>query len=120
MARYKQLTYQEQLETEDWKHKREAIISRDWGMCTQCMSSVKLNVHHTKYINDGRMAWEYPNSMLTTLCEKCHRGFHASHGIITIDTVECIPELSSAIYRDVASLRALDAIIERKRLQDGK
>lgn len=75
---------------------------------------------NTKYINDGRMAWEYPNSMLTTLCQKCHRLFHDSNGIITVDSMECIPELFEAIYRDVASLRKLDAIIEKKRIQNGE
>ncbi len=34
-------------------------------------TSVIMEVHHLDYI-DGTMAWEYPDDMLITLCEKCH------------------------------------------------
>ena len=83
------------------------------------MSSRRLNVHHTKYV-EGKMAWEYPMSMLTTLCEKCHEEFHANNKVKVVGNIECIPELFQAIYRDVASLRELDRRIALKEKKDGK
>lgn len=32
-------------------------------------------MHHKKYIK-GRMAWEYPDSLLQTLCGRCHLEVH--------------------------------------------
>lgn len=69
------MTYQEQLLTDEWKLRRQEIIDRDFGICQQCMSSKNLNVHHLTYI-DGRMAWEYEDFYLITLCGECHKKTH--------------------------------------------
>jgi 5-methylcytosine-specific restriction endonuclease McrA len=69
------MTYEEQLKDHRWLEKREQILQRDWRMCQHCMSGKSLNVHH-KYYTDGKMAWEYPNSALVTLCDKCHKVEH--------------------------------------------
>ncbi|WP_033960415.1 hypothetical protein [Psychroserpens jangbogonensis] len=39
-----------------------------------------LNVHH-KYYNSGKMAWEYDNEALTTLCASCHKEEHLKNKI---------------------------------------
>lgn len=66
------MTYQEQLETTEWKEKRQRVIDHYWGMCFRCSATKNLQVHHRYYANDGRMAWEYPMSALIPLCRDCH------------------------------------------------
>lgn len=74
------MTYEEQLLTPEWAVKREEIMRRDWYMCTRCMSTKQLQVHHKRY-QPGKMAWEYEGWFaldLVTLCRKCHC---AEHGV---------------------------------------
>lgn len=67
-----QKTYSELLRSPHWQKKRLEIMNRDKFICQRCGSENKtLHVHHFKYI-DGRMPWDYPDYMLTTLCEDCH------------------------------------------------
>lgn len=68
------MSYEQQLQTPQWLAKREEIMRRDWYMCTKCMSTKNLQVHHKKY-QPGKMAWEYEGWFaldLVTLCRKCH------------------------------------------------
>lgn len=65
------MTYEEQLQDPRWKKRRQEIIDMNWGYCTCCGTSKNIQVHHKRYF-DGLMAWEYPNSLLTTLCANCH------------------------------------------------
>lgn len=66
------MTYKEQLLDPRWQRRRLEILQRDDFTCRKCLSKDKtLHVHHTEYIN-GRMAWEYDNSYLKTLCADCH------------------------------------------------
>jgi len=69
------MNYKEQLLTKEWKSKRKIILKRDNFCCCLCKSKIRLQVHHKKYIF-GRMAWEYPDSLLQTLCQKCHEEIH--------------------------------------------
>lgn len=69
--------YHQQLEHPLWLKKRNVILERDHHQCVLCGSEYNLQVHHTKYSNDKK-AWEYPNSDLVTLCEKCHRKVHSN------------------------------------------
>lgn len=70
------MTYEEQLQTPEWKEKRQRVIDHYWGMCFKCCSTKRLEVHHRYYVNDGRMAWEYPMSALIPLCHDCHQLEH--------------------------------------------
>jgi len=65
------MTYEEQLQTPEWKEKRQRVIDHHWGYCFHCGTSKNLQVHHRFYIA-GRMAWEYPMSALIPLCADCH------------------------------------------------
>lgn len=76
------LNYSEQLKTKEWKEKRDLIIVRDKFCCKNCNSTYNLQVHHKKYIF-GRMAWEYPDSLLITLCRKCHIKVHKTTIIVS-------------------------------------
>lgn len=69
------MTYQQQLQSEEWKAKRLEILERDNHTCQCCGSTRYLQVHHSKY--DLRFkAWEYDNHWLTTLCKTCHEIEH--------------------------------------------
>lgn len=75
------MDYKKQLKTKQWKDKRAIIKKRDKNQCTKCKSKKCLQVHHL-YYTKGKMAWEYPDEALVTLCEVCHK---LEHGI-TDDT----------------------------------
>lgn len=75
------MTYQDQLKTPEWGFKRQEILLRDWGLCQHCLNSKDLDVHHKYYI-DGRLAWQYPNGALITLCRTCHLKVHESQPIL--------------------------------------
>lgn len=66
------MTYKEQLKDPRWQKKRLEIMERDGWQCQCCFDRDNtLTVHHKKYDN-GKMAWEYDNELLITLCEDCH------------------------------------------------
>lgn len=66
------MTYKEQLKDPRWQKKRLEIMERDGWQCQCCFDRDNtLTVHHKKYDN-GKMAWEYENELLITLCEDCH------------------------------------------------
>ena len=61
-----------------WKECTERILKRDEYTCQKCGAkgdSVKLQVHHLRYIQ-GRKAWEYDDADLVTLCKGCHAERH--------------------------------------------
>lgn len=76
------MDYNTQLKSIQWKNKRNLIIVRDKFCCQNCNSTYNLQVHHKKYIF-GRMAWEYPDSLLITLCRKCHIKVHETTIIVS-------------------------------------
>ena len=76
-------SYNEDLNDERWKEKREKILKRDGYKCRWCGSIDRLQVHH-KYYNkypDGSMvrAWDYPDDALMVLCDDCHKKYHKNH-----------------------------------------
>lgn len=71
------MKYKDQLITKQWRDKAKEIRERDSCRCYMCHNNCgKLDVHHIRYINDGRMAWEYKNCYLITLCSDCHELIH--------------------------------------------
>jgi len=69
------MKYADQLKTKEWAIVRRIIICRDNNKCRLCNSSTNLVVHHKVYIKN-RMAWEYEEVDLITLCDICHKSFH--------------------------------------------
>ncbi|OQB12817.1 MAG: hypothetical protein BWY15_02111 [Firmicutes bacterium ADurb.Bin193] len=100
------MTYEEQLQTWQWKEKREHIISRDFGICQHCMSSKNLNVHHKVYI-EGRMAWDYADAYLITLCQECHSKQHENLKIPVLEHGDVIVEAGARIQQSVWALKEL-------------
>lgn len=71
------LHYYEQLRSPLWQRKKNGILERDKYTCQCCGEVVDtLHVHHLTY-EKGKMAWEYPDENLITLCEKCHSKIHS-------------------------------------------
>lgn len=65
-----------------WQKRRLEIMQRDNFTCQICGKGINdgttLNVHHKQYIY-GKMPWEYDNTNLVTLCEKCHKIQHCGN-----------------------------------------
>lgn len=64
-----------------WKSKRKEILERDHNQCVICKGSNSLQVHHRQYhfsqtLNVFKNPWEYDNSLMITLCERCHQKGH--------------------------------------------
>lgn len=72
MEQVKKRSYLEELRDPRWQQKRLKIFERDRWLCTRCLDGkTNLQVHHKDYI-PGVLPYDYPEDMLTTLCEKCH------------------------------------------------
>lgn len=66
------INYLKSLHDIRWKDKRKEILARDKYTCQRCRKEqCYLEVHHKKY-ESGKMAWEYKNEDLTSLCQDCH------------------------------------------------
>lgn len=69
------MNYKEQLTDSRWLRKKNEILERDNYTCQRCGATSNLQVHHKEYLS-GKLAWEYPNEDLITLCERCHSVEH--------------------------------------------
>jgi predicted transposase YdaD len=92
------LNYKEQLQHPLWQRKRLEILQRDNFTCLNCKETeVQLQIHHLIYIKDLH-AWEYPNSLLLTLCKDCHEAETEQKFIIL---------LALSLFKDICSLSNL-------------
>ena len=70
------MSYAEQLKKPQWQKKRLETLQRDEWTCQTCGDTeATLTVHHKSYrMVDGKFVdvWDYEDSWLITLCEKCH------------------------------------------------
>lgn len=67
------LRYRELLKDPRWQKRRLEVLDRDSWKCRRCGNDEDtLHVHH-RYYEFGVQPWEYPDSVLVTLCETCHR-----------------------------------------------
>jgi len=69
------MKYSEQLNTVMWELKKLHILKRDYNECRICGFKHNLKVHHI-YYEPKKMAWEYDDESLITLCDKCHEEIH--------------------------------------------
>lgn len=81
-----QLNYKEQLADSRWLKKKADILLRDNYTCQKCGAQSHLNVHHM-YYEKGKMAWEYPNKDLITLCHNCHEDLHRKQNTETLNGI---------------------------------
>lgn len=72
MAKVKREEYAAKFRDPRWQQLRLRILERDGFACVYCSDKSKtLHVHHKMYYY-GRDPWDYPPSLLITLCESCH------------------------------------------------
>jgi len=74
--------YSKRLDDTRWKIKTKSIKNRDGHKCAQCGETRNLNVHHRAYIFLKKYEsfvepWNYPDTILITLCTKCHELGHS-------------------------------------------
>lgn len=73
----KEKSYLEHLKDPRWQKKRLEIMQRDQFRCRECGDGTsELNVHHKIYI-ENKKPWEYPDLLLVTLCNPCHKKIHS-------------------------------------------
>ncbi len=68
-------SYKKQLQSKEWKEKREDVFRERGEICERCGDKNNLQIHHKEYINN-RKAWEYDNFYLEVLCRGCHSKHH--------------------------------------------
>lgn len=83
-------TYGALLFRPEWRAKREEILIRDNRCCVICKNSYRLQVHHRQYHfvvreNQYKLPWQYPEHLLITLCESCHKRGHNKFKVPTIN-----------------------------------
>lgn len=67
------MDYKEQLKRPRWQKKRLEILNRDKFTCQKCQDTeTELQIHHLRY-DFSKLAWEYENKWLITLCKHCHQ-----------------------------------------------
>lgn len=80
-------TYEDKLQDPRWKTKRDKIIARDNYKCQWCGKTINLQVHHKayhKFPNETKVEpWDYPDRLLITLCDDCHKKCHQKYKIHT-------------------------------------
>jgi len=87
-------TYSEKLKDPRWQKKRLQIFNRDKFTCKLCGDTeTTLHVHHKEYIS-GNDPWDYPNKLLVTICEHCHKE-------ISTDEFKDVPYNEIKIYKSV-------------------
>lgn len=77
----KVVEYERVLLDPKWLAKRKRILERDRNQCVICKSSINLQIHHRQYhfsksINNFINPWEYSDSLMITLCKRCHERGH--------------------------------------------
>lgn len=72
--RLKDMSYNEFLRTDYWKHVRQEKLRQCGHKCQLCGSTNKLHIHHNSYKHHGDEANHLED--LVVLCEQCHNTFH--------------------------------------------
>lgn len=72
-----------------WRKKRALILERDKHKCLNCGSRESLQVHHRQYhyklrTQTYKAPWDYPNKLLISLCEECHKRGHQLYKVPTL------------------------------------
>jgi len=83
-------TYGALLFRPEWRDKRQLIMQRDLNCCIICKGDTGLQVHHRQYHfnvrqNQFKLPWDYPDQILITLCESCHKRGHSKYRVPTIN-----------------------------------
>ena len=66
------IDYKDQLKDPRWFEFRKKVFNIRGYKCEKCGSTFNLQVHHPKYSDDKRYAWEYDVKDVIVLCRACH------------------------------------------------
>ena len=82
-------TYGASLLDERWRKKRREILIRDGSQCVNCSARENLQVHHRQYhfqikLRRYKEPWDYPDVLMITLCEPCHKRGHSLYKVPSI------------------------------------
>jgi 5-methylcytosine-specific restriction endonuclease McrA len=66
------MSYQDYLQTADWKIRREGALKKARFSCQVCSGKGDLHVHHRTYLRRGNEV----EGDLIVLCASCHKLFH--------------------------------------------
>lgn len=109
-------SYYEKLRDPRWQKKRLEIMERDGFACRGCGDKDStLNVHHG-YYKKGCDPWEYHQSTLVTLCEKCHSLYELGREVILAELVRMSPSQQSALFEATQCIELLDLFVKSKSL----
>ena len=61
------------LKSDEWRHKRELVLTRDNWKCVRC-GAPATQVHHKRYAK--RRIGKEPIEWLESVCKDCHEGIH--------------------------------------------
>jgi len=62
------IKYNEYLNSEIWKNKRDRVLERDNNLCQACLRNTAIEVHHTTY----KHVFDEPLFELVSVCKNCH------------------------------------------------
>lgn len=108
------ISYDDQLQDQRWKTKRQEILQRDNHMCQMCSSKGSLDnpleVHHRYYLYPS-YAWQYNSDALITLCARCHTLIHLTisplsyaynqkRELVIMNFTPCIRCLGAGYFRE--------------------
>lgn len=86
-----------------WQKKRLEIMNRYNFKCSLCGEEDEtLHIHHWKYIY-GVDPWDYPDGLLSTLCDDCHKQEH-SHRKDAEEELLAVLRVGCASYYGVLDL----------------
>ncbi len=85
--KYRRLTYEDLLDTDEWKYFRSRILEDHGYRCDWCGRTNKLQVHHKLYkkLPNGHKIepWKYYNDEVMCLCDDCHKKYHEKYKVKT-------------------------------------
>jgi hypothetical protein len=76
-------TYAEKLQDPRWQQKRLRIMERDDFTCQKCFGTENMLTVHHKYYIYKKDPWDYPDDLLITLCDDCHKAEEEAKYIIS-------------------------------------
>lgn len=87
---YDEFSYEELLNTVEWKNCRNWVLSKHRWTCDWCGKHDNLQVHHRYYLkcptHKKVYPWQYPEDCFMCLCDDCHKKLHNKYKINTYFT----------------------------------
>jgi 5-methylcytosine-specific restriction endonuclease McrA len=100
-ARASYMTYAEQLKSPKWQKKRLEVLESNNFTCQMCHDTdSELHVHHLIY-RDNHMIWDYPNDELAVLCKDCHKDWHETMKLFSLEVGKTLLNYNGIWFDDL-------------------